>query len=172
MSWWRRNRIALPAMVLALGALAWPLSEPARDIWWSRNPHVAAEPDGEGWASIDGRRVRIVTFDEVRDFPDDDDEAPEGLTVWRAELTSEVTGSGATESLACEAQLADADGATYSAGPSYLPSFDDDSFSVNCGGGEEPGGIVYFLLPAAAEPAHLTLTTSELLPDFWRLPVP
>lgn len=166
MSWWRRNRLALPAMVLALGALAWPLSETARERWWVLAPHVAVEPNSEGWASIDGHRVRLTGFDEVRDLPDGD-EMPEGLKAWRAELTSEVTGGDAQ--LSCEVELADTEGNTYSAGSSYLPSFDDETLSVNCGGGEEPGGIVYFLLPADAEPAHLQLTNVDLFPDFWRL---
>lgn len=170
MSWWRRNRLALPAMVLALAALAWPLSEPAREMWWTRAAHVAVEPDDAGWASIDGHQLRMSAFDEVRDLPDDD-EMPEGLTAWRAELTAEVTGADDDAQLPCDVELADTEGNTYSAGSAYLPSFDDETLTVNCGGGEEPGGIVYFLLPADAEPDHLALTVSDYLPDFWRLPV-
>lgn len=170
MSWWRRNRFTLPVMVLALGAVAWPLSEPARDVWWARQPHVAASPDGEGWATIEGFKARLAAFDEVSDLPDD--EVPQGLKVWRAEIAASAEGGGADEPLQCGVELADTEGKTYSAGSSYVPSFDDDTFGANCGGGDEPGGVVYFLLPADAEPDHLVLTASDYLPNFWHLPVP
>lgn len=161
--WWRRNRVALPAMVVTLAALAWPMSEPARELWWPSQPRVAHQAGGEGWAAIGEVRVRLAGFGQAEIAAD---ELPPGLTVWRAEIEAE----GAAESMPCDALLADSNGRTYPPGSRHLPSFDDQSFGLECGAGDDSGGVVYFLVPDEVRPAYVRVIARDLLPDYWELP--
>ncbi|PZF84604.1 hypothetical protein [Jiangella anatolica] len=165
-AWWRRNRFALPVMVVALAALAWPVSETARDVWWPRGQHVAVSPGGDGRAVVGDVSLSLASFGRADDVPDQP--APDGYTVWRAELASD---GGGGESLNCTAQLQDADGRRYTAGSRYLPSYDDESIGLYCGG-PDGGGVAYFLLPDDAEPDAVRVSALELLPEYWTLPVP
>lgn len=166
-SWWRRNRVALPAMVLALAGLAWPASEPARELWWPRGEHVAVSPGGDGWAALGDVSLRLAAFDRAEELPDDP--VPDGYVAWRAELATDGDGG---DPLACSAQLQDTDGNRYGAGSRHLPSYDDESAGVECGGADEEAGVVYFLLPGGAEPDVVRVSAFALLPEYWALPVP
>lgn len=164
--WWRRNRYALPAMVVALAVLAWPASETARDLWWPRGEHVARSPGDGGWAGIDGAELRLASFGPAE--PLAGDPPPGGYAVWRAELE---TRSDDAEPRSCDAELEDAGGHRYAAGSQHLPSYEDESFGVECGSGEEPASVVYFLLPDGAEPRSVRVSAFELLPEYWLLQV-
>ncbi|SDS99481.1 hypothetical protein [Jiangella sp. DSM 45060] len=164
-AWWRRNRVALPVMVVALAALAWPASETARDLWWPRGEHVPVSPGGDGRAVVGDVSLRLAEFGRAGDVPGEP--PPDGYTAWRAELASE----GGDEPLNCTVQLQDGDGNRYTAGSRYLPSYDDESIGVDCGG-PEAGGVVYFLLPDDAEPGLVRVSALGLLPEYWSLPVP
>ncbi|SDU71858.1 hypothetical protein [Jiangella alkaliphila] len=172
-AWWRRNRVALPVMVVALAGLAWPGSEAARDLWWPRGEHVPVSPggsgdssSGDGWATVGDVSLRLAAFGPADELPDDP--PPDGYAVWRAELAAD---GDRDEPLACTAQLQDADGNRYTAGSRHLPSYEDESVGVECGG-PEGGGVVYFLLPGGAEPDAVRVSALELLPEYWALPVP
>ena len=165
-TWWRRNRYALPAMAVALAALAWPASETARDLWWPSGEHVPRSPGDDGWAGIDGAQLRLASFGPAE--PPSGDSAPGDYAVWRAELQARADGA---DPRTCDAELEDADGRRYAAGSRHLPSYEDASFGVECGGGEEPGSVVYFLLPDGAEPRSVRVSAFELLPEYWLLPV-
>ncbi|TDD65004.1 hypothetical protein E1262_26510 [Jiangella aurantiaca] len=154
-------------MVVALAGLAWPTSQVARDLWWPRGEHVARSPGGDGWATAGGLSLRLAAFGPADELPDDP--LPDGYTVWRAEIAAD---GDRGEPLACTAQLQDGDGHRYASGSRYLPSYDDKSISVECGGGPEAGGVVYFLLPDDAEPQSVRVSALELLPEYWELPVP
>ncbi|WP_035812529.1 hypothetical protein [Jiangella gansuensis] len=162
--WWRRNRLALPAMVLALGALTWPASESAREQWWPNGEHVAHSPGADGWTTVDGVGLRLASFGPA-EAPDPDDPIPAGHTVWRAE----VEGTPADESLSCDVTLQDTEGLRYGSRGHYLPSFDDETFGLACGG-DEPGGVVYFMLPDDSEPHAVRVRSLSTLPDYWLLP--
>lgn len=165
--WWRRNLIVAPVMVLVLGALGWALSGPARDVWWAghpRVPHTADPSAGDGWTTIDDIGVRLAEFDVA---PPVDDDVPAGFTAWRATIEVRTEGS---ESRYCDAELEDTEGKRYASGSSYLPRYDDVSFAIECGTGEEPSATTYFLLPDDAEPRAVRLSGNDLLPDYWELP--
>lgn len=169
--WWRHNRLALPAMVLVLAALGWTVSERARDVWWGGAPHVAHEPSADGWATIDERDLRVVSFSEVTDPPPHEitgepRERP-GNTIWRAELESRASG----DTKACPAELEDDSGRRFGGESPVVPSFSDETYAVECGGGDEPVSVLYFLLPDDAAPAAIRVTSPALNPDYWRLPV-
>ncbi|TDE09508.1 hypothetical protein [Jiangella asiatica] len=162
--WWRRNRLALPAMVLALGALAWPASEPAREQWWPNGEHVVHSPGADGWAAVDGIELRLAEFGPA-EAPGPDDPLPAGHTVWRAE----IEGTPATQSVDCDTELEDTEGSRYGDDSRHLPLFDDDTFGLTCGG-PEPGGVVYFMLPDDREPSAVRVRSIGTLPDYWLLP--
>ncbi|WP_116948699.1 hypothetical protein [Jiangella endophytica] len=164
-TWWRRNRVALPVMVVALAGLSWPASEAARELWWPRGEHVPVSPAGDGWAAVGDVSLRLAAFGPADELPDDP--PPDGYAVWRAELVTD----GGDDPLPCSAELQDAGGHRYAAGSRYLPSYEDESVSIECGGAEG-GGVAYFLLPHDAEPDVVRVSALGLLPEYWSLPVP
>lgn len=169
--WWPRNRWALPAMIITLAGLAWPLSEPARDVWWPGAPHRSHQPADDGWTSLAQTKIRLADLARIDESPEDElgDEPaiPDDYQVWRAELEVRADGGKAR---VCDVDLSDAEGRVYASGSYHVPSFEDESVAVECGSGEDPGGVVYFLLPADAEPAAIRVTATGLYPDYWELP--
>ncbi len=177
--WWRTNRWWLPVLVVALAALGWLTwrSDPVQG-WWGSEPRVAHAGDAEGWAQVGDVRARLVEIEEVDWLDDgygDRVEAPDGYTLWAADLSlrSNARPGPASEEetySACEVVLVDASGREFSSGASALPGMPFPDAPV-CTGAVSSRVTQYFLTPDDAEPAEVRVVEPELLPDYWSLPV-
>jgi hypothetical protein len=181
--WWRANRwwlVVLVVALAALGALTW--RSDAVQGWWASEPHRAHATDAEGWAQVGDVRARLAGL-EVVDWLDDGFdgriEAPEGYTLWAADVSVRaVPGAGSPGAAsdpdeeaysACEVTLRDTAGRVYSAGAGALPGMPMTDPPV-CTGDASSRVTQYFLTPDDAEPAEVRVVEPELLPDYWSLP--
>jgi hypothetical protein len=157
-------------MVVAVAALGWTVSERLRDVWWGDQPNVAHQPNDEGWAAIDDRSLRLISLSEITDPPPDEltgeSRVRPGLSIWRAEVEADAAGEPKT----CAGELEDASGHRYNGESPQVPSFDDETYSIECGGGDVPVSVAYFLLPEDAEPVAVRVTSLTTNPDYWLLP--
>jgi len=178
----RARRIALAAVVVpALAVAGWIVSGPDRERWWVTEPHRAVEPDGEGWARIDGTDVRVAALEPVEQLTDDVSgepwRSPAGYDVWRVEVDVR---SDLTEPRSCEVRMLDDQGRIFTA-PDRVPDIPGAvvTSSVPCGAVDERDASPYetwFVLPEGSEPARLDVYTTRtdelgLGPDFFALPL-
>lgn len=178
--WWRANRwwlVVLVGALAALGVLTWR-SDTVQG-WWTSEPRSTPAADAEGWVQVGEVRARLVGLEAV-DWLDDGYgervEAPEGYTLWAADvsLRSDAPDAPASEEetySACEVVLLDAAGREFTAGASSIPGMPYPEAPA-CTGAVSSRSTQYFLTPDDAQPAEVRLVEPELLPAFWSLPAP
>ncbi|MBD5785969.1 hypothetical protein IF650_07225 [Cellulosimicrobium terreum] len=177
--WWRTNRWWLPALVVALavlGVVTW--RSDAVQGWWTSQPHRAQVADAEGWAQVDDVRFRLAGLEEVDWLDDGFDgrvEAPEGYTLWAADLSARSdapapAGAEVEPTYSCTSELRDTAGRVYDEGASALPGMPYPDALV-CVGPVSQRLTRYFLTPDDAVPAEVRVVETSLLPAYWSLPV-
>ncbi len=166
MSWWRKNALALGALVLAasLTGISWYVG-----VWLPLSPPEAAvaTPDDEGRGTLGG-----ATFDDLTIASEEDPEgyygAPDGTWVVAVSVDVSPQESG----LSCSLQLSESDGEQRTWTPTSVISpfaeSDDPSYCTGTGT-EDYRVLTAFLLPDDARgPFVLDIVSGS---DVLRLPV-
>lgn len=118
MSWWRRNRWGLIALIPAIVAVLAVNYSQAHDHYWARKPRVAVAPDASGWAEYSGAKMRLVELAEatdVKDYGGKPVQIAGGVRIWRAVV--EFRHPASVEITGCSFGLEDDQGRVYSEDP-------------------------------------------------------
>lgn len=184
--WLRRNWWGLAAVVPILAAVLVISPDDSFQVLRKEHTEEQVRPDGDGWASYGGARLRLVGFGQAELVDGDGQpfEIPGGLTAWRVTVGVD-TGGDPEVLLGCEFELEDATGRRYGESPQALAA----AYEIGPDGAEgleladcappydaedetAPFETVgYYLLPATAEPAVLRVTQFENEPAYVRLDV-
>jgi hypothetical protein len=173
MSWWRRNRWGLAAL---LPALAVALGPGVRDGLRHHRDAQASAPIGagaDGWVVF----AELTPAGDLRDYRGRRYTPPGSLRVWRAEI---VFDGAARDRLAiCRLLLEDAEGRTFDPGPAELrglriprPGCTPQPSGADTGPRANPAEyatMTYFVTPASARPVAVRVMLSSALPSYARL---
>jgi hypothetical protein len=171
MSWLRRNRWGLVALVPVLAATIGLQWGDAYDRYWRNEPREPVTAGRDGWVWFAGARMRLVDLGpgtDLEEFGGEPYRPPAGTEVWRAKVSFDAPRPD--DLGGCAIVLADAAGRTYQASPSELsgtragfagctPSFSDK-------GATRYESTVYFLVPKGARPAGVRITMGTQNPRY------
>ena len=172
---WLGATLVWGGLAAALGTSAWIVTEQARAGYLSTEPLVAIEPGGDGWATIDGSSVRVMSFEQERVVKGDYGErvqAPEGYRIWRLEIAVE---SDLDDTVRCQPRVIDERGRTFTPVDDAavdLPVWNDTE--LDCGARDDPSLETRFVLPEDATPVRLDLVDDSgwnFSPEFYRFPL-
>ncbi|WP_029138293.1 hypothetical protein [Nakamurella lactea] len=149
--WWRRNAVALAALLPVVAAAVWVSSADARDRYLDHANHQQVGPGADGWIVLGDSSFRL---DELAPLDAADLTAiagpgtalPAGTMAWQ--LTGTLRTSTQTPTL-CGLSVQASDGRRYSAGPRDL----GDGYLNDC--------LRIDLPPAPADPAATAPTASS-----------
>lgn len=123
MSWWRRNRWGLIALVPAIAAVLALNATNVYNRYWSTKPREAVGPDASGWVEYSDAQMRLVELAEATDVKDYGGELIRlagGVRIWRAVV--ELRYPASVEINGCTFGVEDDQGRVYSEDPWELSS--------------------------------------------------
>ena len=179
MSWWRRNRWGLLALLPALVLALWSSVADGYPLYWNAKPREPVTSPAGGWLAFAGARMRLVELAPatgLADFGGHPVALPAGARAWRARIAFDTAAPDAIAG--CRLTLEDAAARTFEAGPAELqgaripfascrPDRAADAPPVS--GRQAFETVAHFVLPTSALPAAVRVTVATKLPRYARL---
>lgn len=178
--WWRRNAVALVALLPVLAAGAWLTGDDFRDRVLDHGNHRSAGPAADGWITLRDSSFRVDSFQRYDPATDTENylgpvTLPAGSTAWQ--LRGTLRTSEQTPNL-CGLSVQASDGLSYAAGPREFAggSFGDcvefdtsdlpeDTGQTGAADGTGTGAVVLDGSKKRAQPVEVTGTAVFLMPS-------